>query len=308
VYVSGDFSTIDGSGTHAQHVAAFDGATGQLLNVNVRANGSVRAMLLANGILYLGGMFTSVQTTPRGELAAVDPGSGALLTSFVPPTIAWSGSNAPDVRTLALGTDATGAPSLYVGGHFDTANNAAHMSVIRVNPSTGTLDTTFTPAFDVTADDPLQAADQIAWVAGTQDGTAGIVVAQAGHTNRAYRFDVNGTRLWYMIPDGDVQAVALAGSTVYLGGHFTCLATAPASCYSTGGITRIHLAAADLTTGAIDTTFKPRMDPSSAPYFYGVWSLEVAADGTLWAGGVFKQVTVNSHAYARPKVAAFPPL
>jgi hypothetical protein len=306
--VSGDFSTIDGSGTHAQHVAAFDGATGQLLNFNVRATGSVRALLLANGMLYLGGPFTSIQTTPRGALAAVDPVSGALITSFVPPTIAWSGSNAPDVRTLALGADAAGTPSLYVGGHFDTVDGAAHMSVIRVNPSTGALDPTFTPALDVTSDDPLQAADQIAWVDGTQDGVAGIVIAQAGHTNRAYRFDVNGTRLWYMSPDGDMQAVALSGSTVYLGGHFTCVATAPASCYSTGGITRIHLAAADLTTGAIDTTFKPRMDPSSSPYFYGVWSLEVASDGTLWAGGVFMQVTVNGTGYPRPKLAAFPPL
>jgi hypothetical protein len=231
------------------------------------------------------------------------------LTSFVPPTIAWSGSNTPDVRTLAFGADASATPSLYVGGHFDTVNGAAHMSVIRVNAATGALDTSFAPSLDVTADDPLQAADQIAWVDSTQDGTAGIVVAQAGHTNRAYRFDLSGTRrLWYMTPNGDMQTVVLSGTTVYLGGHFTCVATFPSSCYSTGGITRIHIAAADLTTGAIDTTFKPRMDPSSAPYFYGVWSLEVAADGTLWAGGVFMQVTVNGTGYPRPKLAAFPPL
>jgi hypothetical protein len=133
------------------------------------------------------------------------------------------------------------------------------------------------------------------------------LVAQAGHTNRAYRFDTTGKRLWSLLPNGDIQTVALSGSTVYFGGHFTCIATASPSCSNGGGVTRIHIVAVDLTTRAIDTTFKPRMDPSSAPYFLGVWTLELTADGTLWAGGVFKQVTISSKTYSRPKLAAFPP-
>jgi hypothetical protein len=207
-----------------------------------------------------------------------------------------------------MGANANGSAALYVGGHFDTADGAAHMSLIRVNPTTAALDTTFAPKLDFTADDSLQLVDGIVWVNGSHDGTPSIVVAQAGHVNRAYRFDTSGNRIWSVMPDGDMQAVALSGNTLYFGGHFMCIATASPSCTHGGGVTRVHIAAIDLTTHALDTTFKPRMDPSKAPYFYGVWSVEMAADGTLWAGGVFKQVTINSKSYSRPKLAAFPRL
>ncbi len=306
VYVGGAFTKIDGSGTHAQHAAAFDGATGALLSFNMRANDQVDALLLAEGMLYVGGQFTSVAATPRTTLAAVDPATGALVTTFTPPAIAWSGTNRPDVRTLALGQDAGAAPALYVGGHFDTADGAAHMSVLRVNPRTGALDAAFAPKIDFTANDPLQAADGIAWVDGSQGGSPGIVVAQAGHTNRGYRFDATGKRIWFLTPDGDMQAVALSRGTAYFGGHFRCVATAPASCYTTGGVTRVHIAAVDLGTGAVDPDFTPAMNPSNAPYYYGVWSLEVTSDGVLWAGGVFSQVWSGGKTYKRPKLAAFP--
>jgi len=313
VFVGGAFTRVDGSGTHAQHAAAFDGATGALLNFNMRASSTVDALLLGSGsMLYVGGQFTSVGGTPRTALAAVDRTTGALVTTFTPPMISWSGSNKPDVRTLALGNDANGAPALYVGGHFDSAGGAAHMSVIRVDPVTGGLDPSFAPKIEATTystgPDPLQAADGIVWVDGSQDGTPGIVVAQAGHTNRGYRFDTSGNSLWKLTPDGDMQAVALSGGSVYFGGHFRCVATAPSSCYTTGGVTRVHIAAFDLTTGVVDPDFTPAMNPSNAPYFYGVWSLEVTANKSLWAGGVFTQVGSAGKAYKRPKLAVFPAL
>jgi hypothetical protein len=39
-----------------------------------------------------------------------------------------------------------------------------------------------------------------------------------------------------------------------------------------------------------------------------VWSVEITANGTLWAGGVFTQVNDNGTTYRRPKLAAFPSL
>jgi hypothetical protein len=105
-----------------------------------------------------------------------------------------------------------------------------------------------------------------------------------------------------------MQAVALSGSTVYFGGHFQCVATAPADCYSSGGVTRIHIVAVDLVTGAVDPQFAPKMNPTNSPYYYGVWSLEVTSDGTLWSGGVFTKVYSGTKTYPRPKLAAFPVL
>jgi hypothetical protein len=304
VYVGGAFTTIDGSGVHALHAAAFD-ASGNLLSFNAKANKTVLTLLLANGVLYLGGQFTALGSTARGLLGAVDPTTGAVVAGFAPPAITWSGTNSPDVRTLVLGGDG----KLYVGGHFDGVAGTAHQSVFRADPVTGALDATFAPKLDAQAGDPLQAADGITWLdapAGANPGS-GIVLAQAGHINRAYRFDTAGKRIWYLQPDGDMQAVALSGGTVYFGGHFQCVATAPASCYPSGAITRIHIAAFDVVTGAVDPNFTPAMNPTNSPYFYGVWSLEVTADRTLWAGGVFTKVANAGKSYPRPKLAAFAP-
>jgi hypothetical protein len=263
--------------------------------------------LLPSGAkLYVGGQFATLAGTVRGSLAAVDPITGAVVPGFTPPAIRWSGSNRPDVRALALGVDSSGAPALYAGGHFDTVAGAAHQSVIRVNPTTGALDAGFAPALDAQPGDPLQAADGITWVDGSQGGGPGIVVAQAGHYNRAYRFDTSGRRKWFLTPDGDVQALALSGSTVYVGGHFQCVATGPAYCSYGAGVSRVHLAAVDLGTGAVQSDFIPKLGPSNAPYFFGVWSLEVVSDGTLWAGGVFTRVSGVGKTYQRPKLAAFP--
>jgi hypothetical protein len=308
VYVGGDFTKVDGSGLHDQHAAAFDETTGALrTGFNVKANDSVRALLLANNVLYLGGRFSTVQSAPRTLLAAVDPATGTVSSTFLPPTITWTTTtNRPDVRTLALGADATGAAALYVGGHFDTVAGSPHQSVIRVNPGTGTLDPAFAPKLDVTSGDGLQAVDSIAWLNGSQDGTPGIVVAQAAHTNRAYRFTTTGSLKWKLTPDGDMQSAAVSGTSVYLGGHFTCVATAPASCYPSGAIKRVHIVAVNVTTGAIDPAWAPSMNPTTQPYYFGVWSVEITADGALWAGGAFKSVAVGTTTYAHPKLAAFP--
>ncbi len=310
VYVGGDFTKVDGSGLHDQHAAAFDETTGALrTGFNVKANASVRALLLADNVLYLGGKFGTVQGAPRTLLAAVDPTTGTVSSTFLPPTITWTETtNLPDVRTLAVGADATGAPALYVGGHFDTVAGAAHQSVIRVNPVTGAVDAAFAPKLDVSANDGLQAVDSIVWLDGSQDGTTGIVVAQAAHVNRTYRFSTTGSLTWKLAPDGDMQAAAVSGSTVYVGGHFTCVATAPASCYPSGGVKRVHIAAVNVSTGAVDPTWAPSMNPTTQPYFFGVWSLEITADGSLWAGGAFKTVAVGTTPYPRPKLAAFPPV
>jgi hypothetical protein len=71
-------------------------------------------------------------------------------------------------------------------------------------------------------------------------------------------------------------------------------------------VVRIHIVAVDLGTGAIDPQFAPKMNPTNAPYYYGVWSLDVSSDGTLWAGGVFTKVYSGTKTYSRPKLAAFP--
>jgi hypothetical protein len=267
----------------------------------------VRALLFNAGqnVLYVGGRFTSINGSGRVRLAAVNPSTGSVSTSFRPPAITWSATSqtgSTEVRALALGSTSSGSPALYVGGHFDHVGTARHLAIARVNPGNGAVDNAFTPSLDGSSSDNLLAVDDLDWASGS------VLVAQAGHVNRGYRFTASGSRVWTQRPNGDMQAVAVNGGSVYFGGHFTCDATGGGSCLSggTGGQKRVHIVAVSLTSGAIDPAFAPAMMPTVKPYFFGVWALTVASNGSLWAGGQFSKVVTGSTTYPRPKLAVFP--
>lgn len=320
LFVGGKFTRVDGSGVSADHLAEFDAASGAKLFFPSRVGGGVRAILpvpapgsTSSGLLYIGGDFTAVQGVARTQVAAVDLVTARIDTFFAPSVSSAYG--AVEVRSLALGSSLAGATRLFVGGHFDTVDGAAHESVAALDPVTGAVDPTFTPVLDVASggSDPLQAIDGIA-VVGTAGGTqvAGVILAQAGHDNRAYRFDLGGNRIWTLDPNGDVQTVTVAGDSVYLGGHFTCVL----NCYNNqpSPVARMHLVAVSYassngdTAGApvLDTTWSPAMAPAYSPYFYGVWTLSMM-NGSLVAGGVFDWVQAGGSTYNQPKIAVFPP-
>jgi hypothetical protein len=302
LYVGGSFTAVDGSRTGAAHVAAFNATTGKRdTGFRATVNGTVRALLFDGGhnSLFVGGRFTAVNGVSRVRLAAVDPHSGAVKPSFGAGAITWSATS--QTATTGVYTLALAGSDLYVGGHFDHVAGSRHLAVARVNAGTGKLDDGFSPTLDSPAADNLLIVEKIISVPG------GIVVAQGGHVNRAYRFTGSGRRVWTQRPNGDVQAAARSGSSVYLGGHFTCDSTGSGSCQKgkPGAATRVHLVAVNLTTGAIDPAFAPAMAPSVKPYFYGVWSLMVDSRGALWAGGAFTKVVSGGHTYPRPKLAVF---
>ncbi|HEX9342371.1 MAG TPA: hypothetical protein VF995_01985, partial [Actinomycetota bacterium] len=85
-------------------------------------------------------------------------------------------------------------------------------------------------------------------------------------------------------PDGRVSAIAVSGSTIYLGGQFTHVK-------DLGGTSqaRAHLAAVDASTGEL----LPWAPSTNLP----VDALAVSAAGTVFAGGEF--TTVNGSARAR---------
>lgn len=307
VFVGGRFSKVDGKIYGGMHAAAFDAATGaQRRAFNTRINGGVvRAISVSGSRVYLGGSFTTVAGNPVPPLIAVDAANGATDAGFA-PTIASVLDSAPAVWALAHDAAAT---RLYVGGHFDTVNGVSRSSIAALSPSTGATDDTFNPKLSFSSGDKLQGIDAIAPVEADQSNgiAAGIVLGQAGHTNRAYRFDLGGQMLWAVAPDGDVQAVAVRGSTVYLGGHFTCLMR----CSRSDALPRMHIAAVSYdpqpgTTVPVPDAWAPNMAPTWSPYFYGVWALTVGGNGDLWAGGVFRDVVSGGVTYPRPKVAAFP--
>ena len=85
VYAGGSFKVADGRSK--PFLAAFDSQTGGLrTGFNAVANDTVRALSAANGRVYVGGEFTSMNGLRRGRyLAALDPTTGALATGWNSP-------------------------------------------------------------------------------------------------------------------------------------------------------------------------------------------------------------------------------
>jgi hypothetical protein len=305
LYVGGDFNSALGSG--AQQLAAIDIATGKLIT----------------------------GFTPNISVATTLPYCG----NWLPVTAA---NNSTQIWSLALSNDGS-TNRLYVSGHFDTVDGAAQTALAAVNPATGRYDASFKPVLSYMTSamnpndgkveqcyDILHTGNQVTAV-DSAGGTraAGVLLAQAGHYNCSYHFKLDGTRPagggWVARPGGDSQSIVIANKTVYVGGHFICWSADQAiglgrpDCLAdmaagtvprSYDISRVHLAALDYDTGALDMSWAPSAQPSTySPYYFGVWTLLVDSKGQLWAGGAFR--TVNSPdgtSYSRNKLAVFPVL
>ena len=117
IYVGGEFVSIDGESRG--HIAAYDGATGELVEEFAPSvNGSVDAIVATNTTVYAGGSFGGVGNQSRSSLAAFNAADGALL-DWAP--IATLDGGVGEVRALALKPDGT---KVVVGGSFTSLNGS----------------------------------------------------------------------------------------------------------------------------------------------------------------------------------------
>ncbi|MGH2594990.1 MAG: metallophosphoesterase, partial [Actinomycetota bacterium] len=96
-----------GNGAAGNQVVAFDLTTGAQQWIKT-GDGDVVAVQYLDGVLYAGGHFDNMAGSPRGRLAAFDPGTGALRADWTPTVN----------TTVAIVTMATGTNRLYIGGAF----------------------------------------------------------------------------------------------------------------------------------------------------------------------------------------------
>lgn len=258
LFAGGSFTRVGGA--TARHLAAFTPTGRRITPFGSGVNTKVRALAYASGALYTG----------AASIKKLNAANGTVNNAFHAPTLGTtSGAGSPYVWSLAP----TGS-QLYVGGHFNSVGGRPHLSVARLNASSGAVDNSFTPTISTKS-----AADPLLGVADLAVTSDGVVAAQEGHTNRAYRWGPTGGARWRFSPDGDAQSVTIDGGTVYIGGHFEYVGTTP----------RQHIAAVSLSTGALDRSWAPSMGASYSPYYYGVWVVRMV-NGSLWAGGVFNNV------------------
>ncbi len=308
VYAGGDFTTIGGQ--NRNHVAKLSGGGTGAANVNWDPSVDKRVVALATdsgGNVYLGGDFTTIGGQNRGHIAKLS-GTGVVDTSWYPAdndvrvliadgnggvhaggdftniggqarlgfaTLVEDGTasaavdaEVPAGPVLALAKQAGGG--MIVGGNFQKANGLPRANILRLQPD-GTLDPIWNPS--VTGEVRALATDASGNV------FAGGYFTHAGGLERSNiaKISVSGVvdPDWDPSANGSVWAlVANANGNIYVGGAFGTI----------GGLERNSIAKlAGADTGAADPSWNPAADGV-------VLALAVAADGDVYAGGLFSTI------------------
>jgi hypothetical protein len=162
LYVGGEFTSV--SGQTRAGLAAFDGNT--LASWAPKASGgAVLSLQAANGWVFAGGTFTAINSVSgSGFLAALNPTSGALVSSWNPPISIPVHATDVSLTTLYAAADGTGGhleaftlttganvwtvttdggvqavkllgSDVYFGGHFDHVGAAVRHKLGLVNTS-----------------------------------------------------------------------------------------------------------------------------------------------------------------------------
>jgi hypothetical protein len=315
VYVGGSFTstTVGGRSVDRERLAAFDATTGALRAWAPRADGTVRALAVADSSVYAAGDFDHVSGRSRESLARIDADTGAVGSDK------HSIDGSP--RTLVVGDD-----RLYLGGTITRVDRQDREHLAAFSLDTGELDDDWTPTADNTVYS-LAYADEKVYLGGSfhrtddvsstprlsaVDATSGeldedfrpeppavvysvavdddgVYAAMGGQGGRAAAFSRStGSTRWSRFFDGDAQAVAVLDGTAYVGGHFDRACTngdtnAHGTC-STGSKSRVKLAAVN-GDGSLSTW---------APQANGIAGVRtIAVDGThgtVAAGGDFTRI------------------
>lgn len=265
VYVGGSFTHLGGQSRAG--LAALDAATGVVQPFAPVVNKPVRTLTVSDTMLYAGGEFTSVGGASRMRLAAFSLAAGTLDTTWRPKA---------NAKVRALATDGL---RVYVGGSFTKLNgDSVYPYLGAVDPSSGVTDPGFVP----------QATFPILDLAAD---TRGVYAGGAGHGGHLVVWNLDGSlqRAVYQT-DGDVQAVAVDGDSVYGGGHFTnyCVGNtgsgAPFVC--TTNLERRKLLEVSLASGEV-TPWAPALDSP-----FGVLAATIdPSTHDLWVGGDFTHVS-----------------
>ncbi len=219
VYAGGDFTEVGGQGRG--HVAAI-GTDGDLIgdwNPEVVYDGGtphVGALAVSDGVVYVGGEFTDIDSEPRDHLAAIGT-DGDLVGGWAPEV---GGDALGSHRVAAL---AVSAGVVYVGGLFPQVGDEDRNGLAAIDAAAGTL-----TEWDPNLQDPVSVVEALA-VSGDVV-YAGGAFTSVGDEDRnslaAIGTDGHLVTDWDAGLDGgedispSIRALAVSGDVVYAGGSF----------------------------------------------------------------------------------------
>ena len=288
-YIGGDFTAVDGLPRSAlAHILA----DGSVADWNPSVTGSpeqtyppwVWALALRGGRLYVGGGFKAIGGLPRRNIGCVDARTGAVLD--------WDpGTHAGGGYVLAF---AVHDSTLFVGGQFTSIGGQARSYLAALNATTGVVLPWKADANDLVF--TLLVRGDTLYAGGSFWGIAGqsrnLLAALDANTGAVLPFDAHATGVYldYM-PQPAVEALAIAGNTLFVAGDFTEI----------GGAPRAAVAAVDATTGTATPWSPAQLGPQYAGYPPPLCTSIAVGQGLVYLGGGFDTVGGVS----RQHVAAF---
>ena len=247
--------------------------------------GSVTALAVSGTSLYVGGHFTDYRGQIAGEVAKLDASSGELDTTFgqgqgfLPP--ASPGGHPPDSGVYSLAVNQNG---LYVAGYFQQYRGAAVGNLLKLDLTSGVLDTTFASPFSVpyyasnlallASGSSLYVASSTALGGGLSSTGVSKLDAVSGAVDATFNLALT-SRGAGISAVAVVNDLALSGSSLYVAGDFTRDLGAN-SARPANGLVKV-----DAATGNLDTTFSQPGGPDGA-----INSL-LLDGGSLYVGGSF---------------------
>ena len=224
-----------------------------------QTNGRVNAIVIQNGVIYIGGRFTAVRpagsssgSVTRNHVAALSQATGQVLP--------WDPNANGTVQALAAGPG-----TIYLGGSFSTVGGSSHSRLAAVDPVSGAAVSGFAPR-------PSGTVNSLA-LSGTTLYAGGSFTSVNGapRANLAAFDATNGalSTTWTPAADALVKAVDMSvdGTRVYAAGNFTTI----------NGSSHRHVAALDPSSGSPIASFSHGLS-------YGVVDMAVDAGGVFIAG------------------------
>jgi hypothetical protein len=312
VYAAGAFTSIGGQARN--HIAALDASTGSATEWNPDAGAQVNALALGGSAVYVGGAFLDIGGQPRSRIAALDAVTGAATAwdpsaSGVVYDVAASASAvaaggifqimggvaraniaALDATTGAVTAWNPGANSgvealavsgstVYAGGSFTSIGGQPRNRIAALDATSG-LATSWNPNSDDVVRE-LEVSGAVVFAGGSFGSIGGqprTLLAALDRVSGAATSWVAGFLGGVNLKS--VDALAVAGTTVYAGGEFTM---------SGGTVILKNVAAFDGGTGAPTGWLPDQATP--AP----VRALEVSGS-TVYLGGSFATVGTEPRA------------
>jgi hypothetical protein len=264
LYVGGTFSYINGLSRPV--VAALNATTGKPSAwtprplANISSEREVDAIAVDGSTVYVGGFFDKIGGQSRKSVAA--------LSASTAKALAWD-PEAGNPNFVKIDGLAISGAVVYLAGQFLEAGGQPRGDVAAVRASDGVA-TSWDPTPIVNGASSIRAL----LVTGSAVWVGGDFHLGNGQETSLAALDPTTGAVTSASPtvDGEVDALALDGSTLYLGGGFT----------SVDGQARQDLAAIDLGSGTV-TPWNPNPDPGGV-------STVAASGSTVFAGGSFKTV------------------